>query len=342
MTTDAEAHRMAEAALTRWGGSERPIRLVKNRENIVFEVWLPKGRQAALRLHRPGYQSAAAIEAELAWTAALKDQGFGVPEPLPTTDGHLLATLPGGRQASCVEWLCGEPIGSAEQALAGSLASQQALFARLGALIADLHNLTDSGAVPAEFPRPHWDIEGLLGPEPLWGRFWENPSFSDADCRLIQNARAAAREDLHRFVAEGADTGPIHADVLRENVLSEGEDLLLIDFDDSGIGFRMYDLATALVQSLEEPGLARFVDALIEGYRSRRPLGDFALRRLALFIGLRTFASAGWIISRAAPDDSRQRFYAARAIRMAGHILEGTSPWTEAPKAADIPHSGAA
>ena len=39
-------------------------------------------------------------------------------------------------------------------------------------------------------------------------------------------------EDLHRFVAEGADTGPIHADVLRENVLSEGEDLLLIDFDE--------------------------------------------------------------------------------------------------------------
>ena len=326
MTTDAEAHRLADIALVQWGGSERPIRLVKNRENIVFEVWLPGGRRAALRLHRPGYQSAASITAELAWTAALKDSGFNVPEPLVTTEGHLLATA-GDRQASCVGWLMGDPIGSAEAPLSGSAAEQRALFLRLGGLIADLLNLTDAGAIPVEFPRPRWDIDGLLGPDPLWGRFWDNPSFAEADRALIQAARTAAREDLERFVAENADIGPIHADVLRENVLRDGDALWLIDFDDSGHGFRMYDLATAVVQSLEEPNLPLLVDGLIEGYRLRRALNDAAARRLALFIGLRTFASAGWIITRADPDDHRQRFYADRAIRMARHILTGTAPW---------------
>lgn len=328
MTTDAEAHRMADEALARWGGSERPIRLVKNRENIVFEVWLPGGRRAALRLHRPGYQSAAAINAELVWTMRLKEHGLGVPEPLPMLDGNLLATLENGRQASCVGWLSGDPIGCAEEMLTGSAADQRALFVRLGALIARLHNLTDAGAIPAEFPRPHWNIDGLLGTDPLWGRFWENPSFSESDRDLILEARSAAREDLARFITEGADIGPIHADVLRENVLEDEGRLLLIDFDDSGIGFRNYDLATAIVQSLEEPNLPLLVEGLIEGYRSHRPLEEFAARRLALFIGLRTFASAGWIITRAAPDDSRQRFYAARAIGMAHHILQGTTPWS--------------
>lgn len=137
-----------------------------------------------------------------------------------------------------------------------------------------------------------------------------------------------AREDLMQFVAEGADVGPIHADVLRENVLKDGDDLLLIDFDDSGFGFRMYDLATAVVQSLEEPNLPLLAAGLLEGYRGHRDLDQNAGRRLALFIGLRTFASAGWIITRASPDDSRQQFYAARAIRMAHHILDGTAPWT--------------
>ena len=114
---------------------------------------------------------------------------------------------------------------------------------------------------------------------------------------------------------------------MRENVLKDGDDLLLIDFDDSGFGFRMYDLATAVVQSLEEPSLPLLVEGLIEGYRRRRDLTQASTRRLALFIGLRTFASAGWIITRASRDDPRQRFYADRAIRMAQHILAGTSPW---------------
>jgi hypothetical protein len=38
---------------------------------------------------------------------------------------------------------------------------------------------------------------------------------------------------------------------------------------------------------------------------------------------LRTFASAGWIATRAAANDPRQRFYAARALRMARLVLDG-------------------
>lgn len=163
MTTDAEAHRLAAAALAHWGGSEKPIRLVKNRENIVFEVWLAGNRRAALRLHRPGYQSAAAIDAELEWTAALKMRGLGVPDPIPTIDGGLLATLQGGRLASCVGWLLGEPIGSAERPLDGSPAEQRALFVCLGELIAGLHNLTDAGAIPADFPGPGGTSTGCWG-----------------------------------------------------------------------------------------------------------------------------------------------------------------------------------
>ena len=40
-----------------WGGTKSEPTLIKNRENIVLDITLNSGQRAALRLHRPGYQS---------------------------------------------------------------------------------------------------------------------------------------------------------------------------------------------------------------------------------------------------------------------------------------------
>ena len=72
MTLDA----LATEAVSHWNGEV--IRMLSNRENAVFEVRVPIGR-AALRLHRIGYQSDAAIRSELWWCAALAASGAAVP-----------------------------------------------------------------------------------------------------------------------------------------------------------------------------------------------------------------------------------------------------------------------
>lgn len=317
---------LAREALAHWGGARNEPRFVKLRENLVFDVTLAGGTRAALRLHRPGYQSLAAIEAELDWTARLARSGLPVPAPVPTRSGALTAEA-GGRVASAVSWIEGAPLGAFGEPLPGSAAEQAQMMVSLGRLVAGLHNATDALDLPPDFPRPAWDEAGLLGETPLWGRFWDNPSLTASERALLVQARDQARADLAAFRAEGADFGLIHADVLRENVLAGPEGLSLIDFDDSGRGFRMYDLGTALVQNLEEPALAVMASALIEGYRAVRPLRKEAARRLPLFTALRVFASAGWIVTRIAPDDPRQRLYAERAVRLARHLLEGTTPW---------------
>lgn len=324
--SEPAAHALAAVAVKHWGGTLRPPRLVNNRENIVFEALLAGGEHVALRLHRPGYQSRAAILSELGWTTRLAEAGFPVPRPLRAGDGAPVAEA-GGRLASCVSWLEGSPVGSSGEALAGSPAAQAQVYRELGALIARLHAATDAAGLPEGFERPAWDAAGLLGDDPLWGRFWENPAFSAEEARLIQTVRQRARDDLTRLRAEGADYGAIHADVMRENVLIHGDGLALIDFDDSGWGFRMYDLGTALVQSLEEPNLALLADALVAGYRTRRALSDADAQRLPLFVLLRCLASAGWIMTRSAPADPRRRSYAERALRLGRHYLAGTTPW---------------
>ena len=302
-----------------WGATGAP-RLIKDRENTVYEIALPGGDRAALRLHRPGYQSVAAIRSELWWTARLAEAGVPVPRPVPTKHGALVAEI-AGRAASVVSWVEGAQIGDGGTPLEAEADAVATRYRALGGLIAQMHDVTDSLTLPPDFERLRWDRPAYAGEDPLWGRFWENPALSSDEATLLRAARAEADAMLARHEAEGADFGLIHADVLRENVLIHEGRLSLIDFDDSGFGFRAYDLATAEVQGLEDPMNAVASLALHEGYRvSRRadapPLGD-----VTLFVALRTFASCGWIVTRAAPDDPRQRFYADRAVRAARRLM---------------------
>lgn len=318
----AEAEVAAGAALAAWGGAAAPPRLVTIRENVVFEARLADGRHVALRLHRPGYQSAEAIAAEMDWTAALARAGQPVPDPVPTAAGGWTAPA-GDRLATCVGWIAGAPLGAGGEPLAGD---PVALMAGIGRLLAGLHDKTDALALPAAFPRPAWDAAGLLGAAALWGRFWETPATDDAGRALLRAAREAAGARLAAMARQGADYGLIHADVLRENVLAGPRGLCLIDFDDSGWGFRMYDLGTAMVQNLDEPRAGEMAAALLAGYAAARPLpGDAG--DLVLFTALRAFASAGWILSRTGPDDPRRASHTDRALRMARCLLDGTAPW---------------
>ena len=89
-------HALAAEAAGHGGG--QVLRLIRNRENAVFEMALPQGR-AALRLHRQGYQDVAAIQSELWWCAALATQNVAVPAALVCNDGALLVQLSTGRTA---------------------------------------------------------------------------------------------------------------------------------------------------------------------------------------------------------------------------------------------------
>ena len=133
--TDEQAHAVAVAALADWGGAKHPPQLIGNRENAVFRAQLADGAHVALRLHRPGYQSDAAIRSELVWMQLLAGSGFRCCAPVATLSGALTARSH-GRVVSAVGWLNGAPLGASGVALTGSKAQQVGLFTALGAMIA--------------------------------------------------------------------------------------------------------------------------------------------------------------------------------------------------------------
>jgi Ser/Thr protein kinase RdoA (MazF antagonist) len=311
----------AGLAARAWGATAPPQK-VAERENAVYRMALPTGT-AALRLHRAGYQSAAAIRSELWWLAGLAAGGLPVPAPVRRPGGAASFRLPDGRLATAVAWLEGTPSGEGGIPLAGTPGEQAARHRRLGRLIARVHDATDRLVLPRGFARPRWDAAGLLGPRPRWGRFWAAPWLSASEARSLVAARRHARRALARHAAAGGDFGLIHADVLRENVLLRPGGPALIDFDDAGWGFRLYDLGTVLSQDLAEPALPDLAAALADGYAAVRPLSRTDRDGLALFTLLRCLASAGWPIGRMPPDDPRPRRYAERALGLAEAVLGG-------------------
>jgi Ser/Thr protein kinase RdoA (MazF antagonist) len=312
----------AAYAASLWGG--QLIRLIRDRENAVYEMALPNGARAALRLHRTGYQGEAAIKSELWWCSALAKAGLAVPAPIDAKSGDQLAKLSAGRLASTIAWVSGDPLGEAGVPLPGTPAGQAARHFTLGRLIAQLHIATDALTLPEGFTRPSWDIAGLVGDAPFWGRFWEHPSLTLAEADHLQTARAYLRVRLEKYHADGADFGPIHADVLRENVLVDGDTMSLIDFDDSGHGFRLHDLGTVLSQNLYEPALPAIARALIAGYATLRPADP---ELVAVFTMARTLASVGWTMPRLAPHDPIHRRHINRAVMWSTRVMAGDIPW---------------
>ena len=302
----------AEEAASHWDGTI--VRLLGARENEVFELSLGHTR-AALRLHRTAYQTAAAIRAEIDWCAALSAAGLPVPAPVATPEGERLVRLTTGRHASVTSWIEGTPLGVMGEPLTQPVDVQIDLHHRLGRLMAEIHDCTDANP-PARFPRPARDVDGLTGEAPVWGRFWEHPSANAEDAATLRAARIFLRDRL--LGGKDLNTGPIHADVLRENVLVHGRTVSLIDFDDCGTGFRLYDLGTAMLHNEYEPARDDLRDALVAGYATlrRADAGSVDLMTLA-----RGCASVGWTMPRLAPGDPVHARHIARAVRMARRIM---------------------
>ena len=324
---------LAEAAGAHWDGGFTNVALVKYRENAVFSAERRSGDRVAVRIHRHDYHSDAALASELHWMHALGCSGtVDVPPVIPAASGQLIvrvthAAVPEPRQVSVLGWLDGAPVGTSENGLnlADSLAVK--LYFDAGALAAAVHNQSCSMVPPEGFTRHAWDEHGLVGPNPLWGRFWDTPTLSDDQRELLQQARSAAQDDLRAFAKCERNYGLIHADFVPENLINDGGRLKIIDFDDAGYGWYLFELATALYFNIEDPCYPKIREALIAGYRSARPLTPRDEALLPLFLFLRGTTYMGWVQSRPETETAKTMgpMLVERACMLAERYLSGRS-----------------
>jgi Ser/Thr protein kinase RdoA (MazF antagonist) len=307
MTPDA-----VRQALSLWAMQGADATLAARRENEVWKVTGP-GAAFALRFHRPGYRSAAELASELHWMDHLSRHGMRVPKPVPMTAGGFVGRIE-GHPVSLLTWLPGRPAGA--QADLHGIPDRAGFCVRLGRDMARLHDLSDAMDLPEGFTRPDWRRAGLLGEAPLWGRFWDHPHLDTDQRALLTRARRIADADLAE-IADFADQGLIHADLLTENILVDGTTLAFIDFDDGAIGFRDFELATFLFKFAQAPDFADLRAALCEGYADRRRVVP---AHLDLMLLCRALTYPGWVIARLGEPGMDAR--SARAVAMAVHMAE--------------------
>ena len=119
---------------------------------------------------------------------------------------------------------------------------------------------------------------------------------SVADGGLVDDAIALVRSTTTALAARPDAAGLIHADLHQENVLFGNGSVGVIDFDDCGWGFFLYDLAVPLSEVTLRPAYPAMRDALLEAYARRRPLPDDAGTHVDAFIVLRGLQILVWVL----------------------------------------------
>jgi Ser/Thr protein kinase RdoA (MazF antagonist) len=137
--------------------------------------------------------------------------------------------------------------------------------------------------------RPGYNSIEELDSERAWTR---------AETDLLLRARERVRAELSAYGERPDNFSLIHADLHPDNIVRNGEDLSLIDFDDSAYGWHMYDIASALIEDRLAPGFGTLREALLEGYREHRPLAMRDVEMLPAFLLIRGMALIGWFHQR--------------------------------------------
>ena len=284
--------RAIERCLGQWPGTEGgTATLINLSENHTFRIDTARGERFVLRVHRVGYHAAAAIRSELEWLDRLgRDTRLPVPRALPGRDGALLQTLPlegAPRHAVLFAFEAG-----AEPAPADDLAG---LFSTLGQFAALAHRHAASFAPSAGFVRPVWDAEAILGADGPW-RSWRQAPHVAGDVAVVLNALdRRLRADLSAY-GKGKDRfGLIHADMRLANLLVDGDRVTLIDFDDCGFGWYLYDFAAAISFFEDDPQIPALRQSWLAGYNRIRPLTASDLGMLDAMVLLRRMALLAWI-----------------------------------------------
>jgi Ser/Thr protein kinase RdoA (MazF antagonist) len=305
----------ARAALNSFPIEAEDLALVSLSENVTFKVTDGRdGRTYVLRLHRPGYHTLDELQSERAWIRALAVAGVEVPKPLAARDGReyveVCISATGERRfAGMTHWIDGRLLST----ILAETRDQnivQNYFAQLGSLTASMHNQASGWKPSPAFTRHALDSDGLMGPVPHWGPFWEHQSLSAAERRLLLDVRGRLHETLTRLSLDPSGYSLIHADMHPGNIVVDGDRLTVIDFDDAGFGWHQYDIATVLAYWQSKPNAAEIEDAFLSGYRTTRAVPDEALSLIPTFRLIRWMASIGWFHER--PELNRPAIFEER------------------------------
>lgn len=286
--------RLAQRSLPLWEVPEgAQARLINVSENATYLVEAAGGYRSILRIHRENYHSRRAIECELAWLEALDAEGvvttpgvFAGRDGEPIQQGRIDG-LSAPRFMVLFEFVEGAPPDESGDMTAG--------FEELGQIAARCHDHVLRWRKPGDFQRLTWDAGAVFGPNPTWGDWREAPEVT-ADVRaVLEEVEAMVRARLSAFGKAPERFNLIHADMRLANLLEDETGTRLIDFDDCGWGWFLYDFAASVSFIEDDPRIPALKQAWVRGYRTVRAMSAAEEAEIDTFVMLRRMALLAWI-----------------------------------------------
>ena len=280
------------------------VTMINLSENATYRIEAPDGRRWALRIHRDGYHSRTAIASELSWLIDLRQTGVVVtPVPIKGKDGEFIqqaghVSIGRPRHIVLFGWETG-----AEPGIDEDLSES---FEILGEVTARMHLHARAWQRPPWFSRLTWDFETSLGDRnPHWGRWRDGMGMDSSKEKLFGRTVALIGARLSRYGKSSDRFGLIHCDLRLANLLIDGGSVKVIDFDDCGPGWYMYDAATPVSFYEHEPQVPELIEAWKKGYRRVRHLSPEDEAEIPTFVMLRRLLLVAWIGSHAETDLAR-------------------------------------
>ena len=286
--------KLVRKSLKQWDLPENvSAELINVSENFTYLIKNPSGFRAILRVHRENYHSKDAIASELSWIDALSKSGLvETPKYFIGKDGSaiqecLIDELNVPRYLVLFHFVYGSAPDENE--------NLEPFYEELGRLAGSCHNHALSWNRPDHFTRLTWDINNIFGDRALWGDWRLAPEVTPDVKETLEEVELKIRARLSVYGKSKKRFNLIHADMRLANLLIDKGSTRLIDFDDCGFGWLMYDFASAISFIEDSPNIPLFKSAWVKGYKSVRDLKFEDEKEIDTFVMLRRMALLAWI-----------------------------------------------
>jgi len=271
---------------------------------------------------RLAYHNAEQIHSEMMWLDALgADTDIIVPKVLAAKNGSWVQELsiPGKDKPSYAvvySFLDGvEP--PEEELLEG--------FEQLGTISAQMHSHAKRWSPPSGFTRPTWTSEAILNDQLTWGNWRDGVNIDAQALNVLQRVEVVIHGRLDNADVSSENYGLIHADLRLANLLIHGETTAIIDFDDCGLGWYLFDLAGALSFLEDREDVTDLINSWIRGYQQVAEVPADAEVMIPTLIMLRRIQLIGWLgYQQAHLDFARQigQTFTTNSCRLAQQYLD--------------------
>ena len=266
------------------GGQQTKIKLRLSAQAEKYVIRVNSGRLS--------YHTGPSIASELMWMMALqRDTDIAVPTVLKAKDGSLVQTITAPdldkpRHAAIYSFLSGvEP--PEDRLIPG--------FEQLGEISARMHRHAKDWAPPAAFARHAWLPDAILDDRLNWSPWQAGVGIEGEALTLLSRADAVVRRRLTGLAMDRERFGLIHADLRLANLLVDGNRTAIIDFDDCGHGWYLFDLAAALSFLEERADVPDLIASWLQGYRRVAEVPADIEAELPTLIMLRRLQLIGWV-----------------------------------------------